>query len=84
MEYAGLAALNGTPKNITSSDPKDLEKFVGSFVDEYVMLEFDVEKTLRQQQEQAEQQANVDPVHAHRTHHDHQATTHPGTELAIV
>ena len=55
MEYAGLAALDGTPKNITSSDPKDLEKFIGSFVDEYVMLEFDVEKTLRQQQEQAEQ-----------------------------
>ena len=52
MEYAGLERLNGTPKQITSSDPKDLERIIGCFVDEYVMLEFDVEKALRQQKEQ--------------------------------
>ena len=52
MEYAGLERLDGTPKKITSTDPKDLERIIGCFVDEYVMLEFDVEKALRQQKEQ--------------------------------
>ena len=56
MEYAGLEQLDGIPKKITSSDPKDLERIIGCFVDEYVMLEFDVEKALRQQKEQVQQQ----------------------------
>ena len=43
MEYAGLERLDGNPKNITSLEPKDLEKVIGGFVDEYVMVEFDVE-----------------------------------------
>lgn len=79
MEYAGLQTLDGTPKNIISSDPKDLEKIIGSFVDEYVMLECDVEKARRQQKEQAEKQAN-----ACRIHHDQQSTTlQQGTDLKI-
>ena len=56
MEYAGLERLDGAPKKITSSDWKDLERIIDCFVDEYVMLEFDVEKALRQQKEQALQQ----------------------------
>lgn len=60
MEYAGLERLDGTPKQITSSDPKDLERIIGCFVDEYVMLEFDVEKALRQQKEQVLQQPQAE------------------------
>ena len=60
MEYAGLEQLDGAPKKITSSDPKDLERIIGCFVDEYVMLEFDVEKALRQQKEQALQQPQAE------------------------
>ena len=59
MEYAGLERLDGTPKKITSTDPKDLERIIGCFVDEYVMLEFDVEKALRQQKEQPQAEAAV-------------------------
>ena len=55
MEYAGLEALDGTPKNISSLDATDLENIIGCFVDEYVMVEFDVEKELRLQKEQAQQ-----------------------------
>lgn len=57
MEYAGLEKLDGTPKNINLEDG-NLQNVIGCFVDEYVMVEFDVEKTLRQQKEQAQQQAN--------------------------
>lgn len=60
MEYAGLEQLDGIPKKITSSDPKDLERIIGCFVDEYVMLEFDVEKALRQQKEQVLQQPQAE------------------------
>ena len=62
MEYAGLDRLDGTPKKLTSSDPKDLERIIGCFVDEYVMLEFDVEKAPRQQKEQALQQPQAETV----------------------
>ena len=55
MEYAGLEALDGTPKNISSLDATDLENIIGCFVDEYVMVEFDVEKELWLQKEQAQQ-----------------------------
>ena len=73
MEYAGLERLDGTPKKITSTDPKDLERIIGCFVDEYVMLEFDVEKALRQQKEQvlmqrqaeaAEPRFQQSPIHS--------------------
>ena len=60
MEYAGLERLDGAPKKITSSDWKDLERIIDCFVDEYVMLEFDVEKALRQQKEQALQQPQAE------------------------
>ena len=61
MEYAGLERLDGTPKQITYTDPKDLERIIGNcFVDEYVMLEFDVEKALRQQKEQELQQPQAE------------------------
>ena len=53
MEYAGLERLDGNPKNITSLEPKDLEKVIGGF---------DVEKVLRQQKEQAQQQMNTAPA----------------------
>ena len=56
MEYAGLDRMDGEPKNLTSLDPKYLEETIGCFVDEYVLVEFDVEKALRQQKEQAKQQ----------------------------
>ena len=64
MEYAGLEQLDGAPKKITSSDPKDLERIIGCFVDEYVMLEFDVEKALRKQKEQALQQPQAEAAAA--------------------
>ena len=87
MEYAGLTTLDGTPKTIsTQSPPKVLKEYIGSFVDEYVMLEFDVEKGLRQKKEQAEQlQDNSIPIHAaHRSHNDQQSTcTQPGTKENI-
>ena len=76
MEYAGLETLDGNPKNITSSEPKDLEEIIGCFVDEYVMLEFDVEKALRQQKERAQQQANT--VTVPRNEH---SPIVPGTDL---
>lgn len=49
--------MDGEPKNLTSLDSKYLEETIGSFVDEYMMVEFDVEKALRQQKEQANQQS---------------------------
>ena len=62
MEYAGLERLGGNPKNITSLEQKDLEKVIGSFVDEYMMVEFDVEEVLRHEKEQAQQQMNKAPA----------------------
>ena len=78
MEYAGLTTLDGTPKNINAtSQPKALEEFIGSFVDEYVMLEFDVEKALRQQKEQA---AKLAQANANSACNDEPSTNQPGTE----
>ena len=59
MTYAGLDKLDGIPQNI-SLEATNLGDIIGSFVDEYVMVEFDVEKALRQQKEQAKQQASRD------------------------
>ena len=79
MEYAGLERLDGTPKEITSTDPKDLERIIGCFVDEYVMLEFDVEKALRQQKEQELQQPQAEAAVTERFQ---QSPVHSaGTEL---
>ena len=58
MEYVGLEKLDGVPTKISSLEDKDLQNVIGSFVDEYVMVEFDVEKALRQQKEQAQQNGN--------------------------
>ena len=77
MEYAGLERLDSNPKQITSSDPKDLERIIGCFLDEYVRLEFDVEKAPRQQKEQVLQTPQAEaavterfqqsPIHSART-----------------
>lgn len=82
MEYTGLEKLDGIPNKISSRDPKDLEEIIGSFVDEYVMLEFDVEKALRQQKEQAQQNANTVPVPVTRA--QLRAHIQPGTHQLKV
>jgi len=40
--------------------PKGPGSIIGCFVDEYVMLEFDVEKVVRQQKERARQQPQAE------------------------
>ena len=86
MEYAGLERFDGTPKQITSSDPKDLERIIGCFVDEYVMLEFDVEKALRQQKEQLLQQPQAEAAGTERFQQSpiiHSAGTEVNTYVII-
>lgn len=67
MEWAGLESLEScTPANITvptlhASRKKKvqfLNDTIGTFVDEYILPEFDVEKVWRVQQEQKAQQRN--------------------------
>jgi len=85
MEYAGLEQFDGTPKQITSSHPKDLERIIGSFVDEYVMLEFDIEKALRQQKEQLLQQPQAEAAGTERFQQSpiHSAGTEVNTYVII-
>ena len=85
MEYAGLEKFDGTPKQITSSDPKHLERSLVFFVDEYVMLEFDVEKALRQQKEQLLQQPQAEAAGTERFQQSpiHSAGTEVNTYVII-
>lgn len=72
MEWAGLDGLNAMPQKIkllqSSSSEQDKRQYLndvlGAFVDEYIMAECDVDKELRTQSEQAEQQRNGTQVPA--------------------
>ena len=64
MQWAGIASIDGQPTNIkvppqhTSQEKKAkfVTETIGTFVDEYVLPEFDVEKVWRLQQQQKTQQ----------------------------
>jgi len=64
MEWAGLSSLDATPMKLKFLNPKSSEQekreymhvVIGGFVNEYIMVECDVEKELRTQREQARQQ----------------------------
>ena len=64
MQWAGMETLDGTPVNIKlplgTSSHEEKENFlsstVGKFVEEFVLVECDVEKAWREQQEQKRQQ----------------------------
>ena len=66
MEWAGLESMDSMPTKITvptlhASREKKVQFLydtIGTFVDEYILLEFDVEKIWRLQQEQKAQQIN--------------------------
>lgn len=66
MEWAGLETMESMPTKITvptlhASREKKVEFLydtIGTFVDEYILLECDVEKVWRLQQEQKAQQRN--------------------------
>lgn len=66
MEWAGLDSMESTPTNITvptlhASRQKKvqfLNDTIGTFVDEYILPELDVEKVWRLQQAQKAQQRN--------------------------
>ena len=66
MEWAGLESMQSTPTNITvptlHSPPEKKVKFlnetIGSFVDEYILPQFDVKKVRRLHQEEKAQQRN--------------------------
>lgn len=68
MHWAGIEDITATPSNIklppveSSSKQKNdfIMETIGKFVDEFVMVEFDVEEQWRQQQEQKVQQAAGD------------------------
>lgn len=64
MQWAGIETLDGTPENITlpceASSHEERVNFlnctIGKFVEEFVLVECDVEKAWREQQEQKRQQ----------------------------
>lgn len=66
MEWAGMESTDGKPANIQvpalhashESKIKFVNETIGTFVDEYVFPEFDVEKAWRLQQQQKVQQIN--------------------------
>jgi hypothetical protein len=70
MDFAGIDSLEGTPSKITlpSQESSDKEKttlftdIIGKFVENYVMVEFDVERAWREQQEQRRIQATANPT----------------------
>lgn len=67
MDFAGLDGLEGTPSDLklpsdNSSDESKasfLTDTVGKCVEKYVMVEFDIEKAWREQQEQKQNQATT-------------------------
>ena len=68
MKWAGFDSLEGRPFLITIPDKKakkeEKDKFlfdvIGKFVEEYVMTEFDVEKSWRQKEEKHREDAPID------------------------
>ncbi len=64
MQWAGMEKLDGTPVNVVlppeTSSHEERENFlsytIGKFVEEFVLVECDVEKAWREQQEQKRQQ----------------------------
>lgn len=66
MEWAGMDSIESTPTKITvptlhASQEKKVQfmyETIGTFVDEYILPEFDVEKVWRLQQQQKSQERN--------------------------
>ena len=66
MEWSGMETVEGKPANIKvpglhasqESKTKFVNDTIGTFVDEYVLPEFDVEKVWRLQQQQKAEQRN--------------------------
>lgn len=66
MEWAGIESIEGNPANIKvpslhaskEHKTKFVNETIGTFVDEYVLPEFDIEKVWRLQQEQKAEQRN--------------------------
>ena len=69
MQWAGLEDLSGTPTNISlpkhTSSKEERKKFlmdtIGKFVEEFVLVECDIEKVWREQHEQKQQQQRLHP-----------------------
>jgi DNA-binding NarL/FixJ family response regulator len=84
MQWAGLDSLEGTPKKIKTLDPNLLDQdkqeyittTIGEFVDEYIMVECDVEKSLQVQREQAQQQSDLQAQQQLTQQRSHQPAQH--------
>lgn len=79
MQWTGMESLNGVPVNIklphpetsTENEREDfLKSTIGRFVEEYVLVECNVEQAWREQQEQRRQQR------CHADNADSQPTAH--------
>ena len=82
--WAGLEKLDGLPSNLpklpTSSDTIEIkkefiEKHIGKFVDEFVLVEFDVEKAWMEGVEERDQQ-QVGEEHRDTSEHHTNASDH--------
>lgn len=80
MEWAGLDSLKSVPQKIKVLKPSSSEEekrqylndVIGAFVDEYIMVECDVDKEIRTQHEQAAKQKRTTtevPIQQPVAHH---------------
>ena len=75
MQWCGMTRLEDTPKGISIPTAEDsnesIEQFigdtVGSFVKEYVLVEFDAEKKLRHHMEAVKKNKNTEQLTSNKT-----------------